>query len=608
MTSERRRVVCDVETNGLLPKVDTVWCIVCKEWDTGDKTYFTPDTLDQFEEFAEGVDEWVGHNFVAYDLRVLRKILGVKIKPSRVWDTLLISRLQNSNREGGHSLANWGRILDFSKGDHDEWDEYSEEMLGYCDNDVELTYRVAVALKLEGGKRGSRLSEQIEHAVQHLLENQKEHGFALDVPKAHKLFTLVKSRAQELERIILEELKPIAKPVSVVKPRYKKNGDLSTVGLKFLGKNWSTAAGPMTRIKWQEFNLNSPRQKLERLEGYWDPKVRTKYYRKLLDLRRQKKLTVEEFEEKSARTWQLCDENLETIYDDAPQALRYLGEYAMCSSRSNEIEGWFDGLTSDNRVHGSVFSIGSGTHRMSHQAPNMANIPGRDSPYGPECRSCWTVDNPDTYCLLGTDAVGIQLRLLAHYMNDPDYIKEVVDGDIHTKNQKAASLKPRDLAKTFIYAWLMGAGSERIGRIIGGTPKDGRSTTDRFLDNTPALAEFKLHQIARAARNGGLVGFDGRWIWIKSEHFGMSVYLQGGESCVMKWAMLDWHRKARQAELDFKQVAVVHDEFQTEVLREHADQLGEIQCQSIRDAGEFFKLNCPMDGEYRIGNNWQETH
>jgi DNA polymerase-1 len=36
--------------------------------------------------------------------------------------------------------------------------------------------------------------------------------------------------------------------------------------------------------------------------------------------------------------------------------------------------------------------------------------------------------------------------------------------------------------------------------------------------------------------------------------------------------------------------------------------LGEIQCQSIRDAGKFFKLNCPMDGEYRIGNNWQETH
>jgi len=193
-------------------------------------------------------------------------------------------------------------------------------------------------------------------------------------------------------------------------------------------------------------------------------------------------------------------------------------------------------------------------------------------------------------------------------MNDPDYIKEVVDGDIHTKNQKAASLKTRDLAKTFIYAWLMGAGSERIGRIIGGTPKDGKATTDRFLNNTPALAEFKLHQIAGAARNGGLVGFDGRWIWIKSEHFGMSVYLQGGESCVMKWAMLDWHRKARQAELDFKQVAVVHDEFQTEVLREHADQLGEIQCQSIRDAGKFFKLNCPMDGEYRIGNNWQETH
>ena len=76
----------------------------------------------------------------------------------------------------------------------------------------------------------------------------------------------------------------------------------------------------------------------------------------------------------------------------------------------------------------------------------------------------------------------------------------------------------------------------------------------------------------------------------------------------MKWAMLDWHRKASAAGLDYKQVAVVHDEFQTEVHRDHAEQLGEIQCQSIRDAGKAFNLNCSMDGEYRVGNNWQETH
>jgi DNA polymerase-1 len=604
----RRKVVCDIEANGLLYNVTTVHCIVCKEWNTGEVTMFTPDTLDTFEEYASTVDEWVGHNFLAYDLRVLRKVLGVKIRASRVYDTLLISRLQNFNREGGHSLANWGRLLNFSKGDYDEWDEYTEEMLGYCANDVELTYRVAVALKSEGGKRGSVLSERIEHASQHILENQKSNGFALDVPRAHKLFTEVKSRAQELERQILDEMTPIAKAIRVIKPHYKKDGSLSSVGLKLLGKNWEATAGPFTAIKWVEFNLDSPKQKVERLNGWWSPTIRTKGYRKLRDKVYRNQITSEEFELKEPYTWQLCDENFATIKANAPQVLRYLGEYAMCNSRSKEIEGWFDGLGTDNRVHGSVFSIGSGTHRMAHQSPNMANIPGRDSPYGPECRSCWTVSDSDHYCLLGTDAVGIQLRLLAHYMNDAEYTKEVVDGDIHTKNQKAASLSTRDLAKTFIYAWLMGAGSERIGRIIGGTSKDGKATTDRFLANTPALAKFRLHRIAGAAKAGGLVGFDGRWIHIKSEHFGMSVFLQGGEQAVMKWAMLDWHKKARQAGLDFKQVAVVHDEFQTEVARTDAEQLGEIQCQSIRDAGSYFKLNCLMDGEYRIGNNWQETH
>lgn len=603
-----RKVVCDIETNGLLPAVDTVWCIVCKDWDTGEVTRFKPDSLDKFEEYAKDVREWIGHNFIAFDLRVLRKVMGIKIRPSRVWDTLLISRLQNPNRQGGHSLKNWGVILDYPKLEHDEWDQYSPEMLERCEGDVELTYRVAVALKSEGGKRGSKLSERIEHGVQHLLEDQKEFGFALNVPAAHKLLTRVSCRAQELERLIKTAMPPIPKAIRVVEPRYTKDGKLSKVGLKYLGKSWDLVAGPFTMFKWQEFNLNSPRQKLERLEGHWDPIIRTPYYRKLLDLRRKKQLTAEEFVDKSSRTWAINEDNLATIHDDAPQALRFLGEYAMVTSRTKEVEGWFDGLQADDRVHGSVFATGANTHRMAHQGPNMANIPGRDSPYGEDCRSCWTVGDLDRYCLLGTDAVGIQLRLLAHYMNDPEYIKEVVDGDIHKKNQIAAGIATRAISKTFIYAYILGAGSGYIGRLIGGTAKEGKAITDQFLDNTPALAEFREGRLARAARSGGMVGLDGRWIWIKSQHFAMSVFLQGAESCIMKYAMLDWHRKAREAGLDCHQVAVVHDEFQTEVLRDHADQLGEIQCQSIRDAGTYFKLNCPMDGKFRIGDTWQETH
>tara|TARA_R110000751_G_scaffold263059_2_gene362384 strand:+ start:6819 stop:8654 length:1836 start_codon:yes stop_codon:yes gene_type:complete len=605
----KKTVVCDIETNGLIPAVDMIWCIVCKDWDTGEITTFTPDTLDNFIDYAKDVHTWIGHNFISYDARVLRKIMGIKIRPSRVYDTLIVSRLHQYSREGGHSLKNWGKILGFGKGSYNDWTHYSEEMLEYCIQDVELTYRVAVALKREGGDKGSELSRNIEHTVQHLLENQREHGFALDIPKAHKLFTLVKSRAEELERDILLDFVPLPKFVKEVTPKYKKDGALSSVGLKLLGKYSSKVGGPFSLIRYEEFNLDSTKQKLERLLGYWSPTVRTKGYRKLLDKKRNEDITEEEFNLKEPYTYAVNEENLATIHADAPQILKYLGEYAMCAARSKEIEGWFDGeWNDDSRVHGSVSSIGAGTHRMSHKGPNMANIPGRDSPYGPDCRGCWTISSPDKYCLLGTDAAGIQLRLLAHYMNDKDYTNEVLDGDIHTKNQLAAGLPTRDNAKTFIYSWLMGAGSERIGRIIGGTPHDGKQITDKFLDNTPALERFRRVRIGRAAESGGLVGFDGRWIEIKSKHFGMSVFLQGGEQAVMKWAMLEWHRQARRARLDFHQVAVVHDEFQTEVLRDHAEQLGEIQCKAIRDAGKFFKLNCPMDGEYNIGNNWSETH
>jgi DNA polymerase I len=607
--STKKTVVCDIETNGLIPQVDTIWCIVCKDWDTGEITSFTPDTLDDFKDYANDVHTWIGHNFIAYDARVLRKVLGIKIRPSRVYDTLIISRLQQMSREGGHSLKNWGKILNFGKGEYNDWSQYTEEMLEYCIQDVELTYKVAESLKLEGGNIGSELSQKIEHACQHLLENQREYGFKLDVPQAHKLFTLVKSRAEELEQKILLDFLPLPKFIKEVTPKYKKDGTLSSVGLKLLGKYWTSVGGSFSLIRYEEFNLNSPKQKLQRLAGHWSPTLRTKGYRKLCDKLRNDDITQEEFDAKEPYTYTINDDNLATMYDDAPQTLKYLGEYAMCTARAKEIEGWFDGQWNDDgRVHGTVLSVGAGTHRMSHKNPNMANIPGRDSPYGPDCRRCWTVSDPDEYCLLGTDAAGIQLRLLAHYMNDKDYTNEVLEGDVHTKNQLAAGLPTRDNAKTFIYSWLMGAGSERIGRIIGGTPHDGKQITDKFLDNTPALDKFRGTRIRGAAESGGLVGFDGRWIEIKSEHFGMSVFLQGGEQSVMKWAMLEWHRQARRAGLDFHQVAVVHDEFQTEVHRDHAEQLGEIQCQAIRDAGTYFKLNCPMDGEYNIGNNWSETH
>jgi len=617
----KRTVVCDLEADGLLSTVSRIWCIVCKDYETGELFQWTPDTIDEFPQWAEdNVHHWIGHNFLGYDMRVLKKILNMKIKPNRVTDTLLVSRLQMYTRQGGHSLDNWGTILNFPKLPFKDFSEYNEEMLEYCINDVELTYKVACYLKSEGGKYGSEHASRIEHLSQYLVDEMCQTGFALDVRKAHQLFAMFGNESNKLASEILSELPAIPKFVDERTPKYKKDGSLSSVGLKKpLGGNWKDCVGPFSAIEWTELDLNSPKQKVERLNPYWSPTIRTKGYRKLNDKLHAKEITQEEFDKRQQYMWQICDENLATISDDAPQGLKKLGRYAMLVARYKEVEGWLDALGSDDRVHGSVFSIGAVTHRMSHNSPNMANIPGADSPYGEECRSCYTVGNPDTHTLLGVDASGIQLRVLAHYMDDPDYTREVVDGDIHTKNLEAMGIDKgewdeehgqwtaRSVAKTFIYAWLLGAGDEKVGLICGGSSQFGRQVKEKFLSNIPALARLK-ERAAKAAKSGRLVGLDGRKIEIKSEHFALSCYLQGAESCVMKRAMIDWHVEVAKRKLDAKMVAVVHDEFQIEVRKDQADEVGKIVVDSIVNAGVYFKMKCPLDGEYRIGNNWTETH
>ena len=619
----KRTVVCDIEADALLPHVSKIWCVVCKDYDTGEVFSWTPDTLHEFPEWAANeVSHWIGHNFIGYDMRVLKKILNMKIKGKHVTDTLLVSRLQMFSRPGGHSLDNWGKILNHPKLPFKDFSEYTEEMLTYCINDVELTYQVACYLKSEGKKYGSNLAEKIEHAVQIKLEDQSEAGFALDVVKAHKLFAMFHNEANRLEREIKEEIKP--KPVLIDErvPKYKQDGTISKVGLSMYD-DYTIVGGPFSYIKFQEFDLNSPKQKVERLNPWWSPTIRTKGYRNLLDQLKGRhpklKVTQEEFDDKQQYMWQVCEENLRTISDDAPQTLRKLGEHAMYVARYNEVKGWLDALGDDDRVHGSVFSIGAITHRMSHNSPNLANIPGSDSPFGEDCRSCFTVSDPVNYRLLGCDADGIQLRVLANYMNDPDYTHEVVHGDIHTKNLEAMGIDKgvwlddkqqwsgRSVAKTFIYAWLLGAGDEKVGLICGGDSSFGRRVKQQFLESLPSLAALK-DTAAKTAKLGRLRGLDGRMIEVKSAHYALGCYLQGAESCIMKWAMLQWQREVKERKLDARQVAIVHDEFQVEVHKDHADEVGQIIVDNIINAGVYFNMNCPLDASYKVGLNWKDTH
>ena len=197
--------------------------------------------------------------------------------------------------------------------------------------------------------------------------------------------------------------------------------------------------------------------------------------------------------------------------------------------------------------------------------------------------------------------------MLAHYMGDEEFTNVLLEDDIHTRNQLAAGLDTRPQAKTFIYAFLYGAGDAKIGSIVGGTAKDGNRLRRRFLRNTPALEGLR-ERVGQAARKGYLVGLDGRRLWIRSEHSALNTLLQAAGAIVMKKALVLLDDYATQHKIDYKFIGNIHDEIQSEVVTEQAEKYGWLAVECIKAAGLSFELRCPLDGEYQIGSTWSETH
>ena len=207
---------------------------------------------------------------------------------------------------------------------------------------------------------------------------------------------------------------------------------------------------------------------------------------------------------------------------------------------------------------------------MTHSKPNCAQVPatrfdkdgnvlwGFEGGYGADCRDLWVV--PNGYKLVGVDASGLELRMLAHYMNDDKYTNEILTGDIHSANQKSAGLMTRDQAKTFIYAFLYGAGDVKIGQVAGGGAPRGRLLKKNFLDNTPALKQLRTN-VRRKAKKGWVRGLDNRKLHIRSEHSALNTVLQSAGAIVMKKALILLDEYAKRYNIDYKFVLNVHDEF-----------------------------------------------
>ena len=567
------KYIWDIEADNLYDDVTTVWCHVFRAVDTNEVYTFDPTQTQEALAFMDKAKALIGHNIIDYDLRVVEKLYDYTYK-GEVIDTLVYSRTiwphvkeldfkLNKAKHfplkliGSHSLKAWGYRLGELKGDFNSGSEsfatYTPEMLDYCIQDTEVTAKLYSKI-LE--KNFSKEALDLETEIHTLLIKQQENGFPFDVSKAEALFAKLQGRKQEIEDKLQETFEP------------------TIVELK-------------TKTKTIPFNPASRQQIADRLmKRGWEPEVFTDSGDPKVD---------------------------ETILSgiDMPEA-KLLNEYLMLNKRIGQLgtgkQAWLK-MQTGGKIHGRVNHMGAVTSRCTHSNPNTAQVPSVGAPYGKECRELFIA--PSGYSLLGADASGLELRCLAHYMaayDNGSYADVVLNGDIHTANQKAAGLDSRNQAKTFIYGFLYGSGDEKTGKIIGKGAKEGKAIKTKFLKKLPAL-KYLRDAVAKAADERGFVkGLDGRIIPIRHSHAALNTLLQSCGAIICKTWYVFICRALEKAKLDARVVAFIHDEVQVVVKKGQEDEAGRVILKCMRDVEGHFKFRCRLDSEYKYGSNWADTH
>lgn len=662
------RLIFDIETDGFLEHVTVLHSLVIKDIDTGrvwtccDHAYEStqPNTTDASLahglNLLRGATLLVGHNIIGYDLPVLQKLYPAFKWTAEIKDTLIEARLnwpRDSLRQtdfarvkrgtlpgklaGNHSLEAFGYRLGVLKGDYTSWCEsqgiepwscWRPEMQAYCELDVTVTEMLFNrCVQANYAPAASR----IEHGVAAIIAKMERNGFPFKELEAAKLYAQVCEERDNLASSLRSLFAPWYAPKAsdenaegdkharVVTPQKDRRVGAETVSAVVNGKRRKVKAGGVqylagaayTPIELREFNPNSRdhiANRLIKLRG-WEPTDFTEDGAVIVD---------------------------ETTLSGLPYPeAKPLSRFLLLQKRAGQIsegkEGWLK-VSRNGHIYGRCNTLGTVTRRGSHSKPNIAQVPKVGSYFGAESRALFWCGAG--FSLLGVDLAGIELRMLAHYMARYDggaYARAVCEGksedgtDVHSLNARALGLDPRalyvvsgkqvkgrDIAKTFIYAFLYGAGAAKLARILGRPESEGNTLKTRFLKGLPALkALIDAVQVA-AKTKGYLIGLDGGRIPVRSAHSALNSLLQSAGAIVAKWWIVEafesFGRYGWRDDIDFLLRAWIHDELQFSVRPEIADAFGKACVEAIASCGTKLNLRVPITGEFKTGSNWRDCH
>ena len=637
LTIKDKFVITDIETNGLLDTATKFWCGWVYDSQKDEYKGYT-----DLKEYWNAID-WYGchdynivfHNGIRYDLPCLKKLMDDRFSfdpRDCVIDTLVLSRLIYSNIKdtdvglmrsgklpkalyGSHSLKAYGYRMGELKGTYgeqeDAWDKFTPEMYEYNKQDVVVTLKLFKKLMSKGYPLKAI---QLEHDIAWVMAKQERNGFVFDKDSAVKLYADLSAKRQEIYDSLVTEVGTW----TVYKGDKVYKRDNAKKGIK--------AGVPYPQYEEVTFNPNS-RSHIAKvlMDRGWEPTEMTPTGAPKVD----------ENTLQSAMNIPLTPKILEYLLINKRIAQLAEGDNAWLKLMKEDEDGYY-------RIHGSVNPNGAVTGRATHAYPNVAQVPAGRSSYGKECRSLFTV--PKGWFEAGIDASGLELRCFAHFLYPYDhgeYVNEILNGDIHTHNQKMAGLPTRDNAKTFIYGFLYGAGDAKIGEIVGGSSADGKRLKEKFFQSVPAIKQLRQDiertLITSSEWVGGvnkvtwrkrvhpdnsnlsithsILGLDRRVIYVRSPHSALNTLLQSAGALICKkWVCLVEENMRKAGYMhgwdgDFCLMAWVHDEVQVACrTKEIAEDCVRIAQESMRQTQEFFKFNCQLDTEGKIGDNWYDCH
>lgn len=642
----KTNVVFDIETDGLVnPKKlhlfvaldeDGVHVFRFNEPAKIDKTKETTAALRAYiqDKVSRGY-VFVGHNILGYDITVLDRLLpnhGIPV--DQCYDTLVVSRLLDYAKPGGHSIEAFGKRFGITKVGKDiqDWRFWTQEMEDRCVSDIYITDKLLKIQTVFATDPDWRDSITTEHYTALVCQQMHLDGFGFDSRSACELKDRIMDLLGPIDKLIEETFTPKSYLIREITPQVTKQGSLHKKDFKWMEDDSCVETtfypgATFSLVGWQEFNPGSPKQLNEVLsEAGWRPTEKTKGH---LAESRKSKPDPHKMEYFKKYGWKINEENLKTLPEDAPEAARKLAQRLILQSRLADIDEWLELYNKTTKsIHGKFNHIGAWTHRLSHSNPNLANVPSpKPTPDDTEFETLVNNINLDMrrlwrsqkgWRLVGTDVDGIQMRVFAHYTGDKELIKALLEGrkeegtDIHNLHMRklGSVCASRDVAKTFIYAFLLGAGIGMAAEILGCSNSKAKEAVAGFIESYPGLKFLKENQIPEDARRGWFLGLDGRKVKQDSEHLMLAGYLQNGEATIMKLATMLWTQELLSQQVPFILHTWPHDEWQTGVPDddEVTGIVQKTQLWSIEEAGRLLNLKVPLTGSSDWGYNWGDTH